>query len=39
LCDPHSIITESCLNLPNDFHLAVAQFLAKFDAACRELTL
>ena len=28
----HSIATESSLDLPNGFHLAVAQFLAKFDA-------
>ncbi|UYV85173.1 hypothetical protein LAZ67_X004806 [Cordylochernes scorpioides] len=28
----HSIVMESCLNLPNGFHLAVAQFLAKIDA-------
>ena len=28
LCDAHSIITESRLNLPIGFHLAVIQFLA-----------
>ena len=33
LCFAHSIVTESRLNLPNGFHLAVAQFLAKFDVA------
>ena len=32
LCDAHSIITESYLNLLSGFHLVVAQFLAKFDA-------
>ena len=32
LCDTHSIITESRLNLPNGLHLAFAQFLEQFDA-------
>jgi hypothetical protein len=32
LCDAHSIVTETHLNLSNGLHQAVAQFLAKFDA-------
>ena len=32
LRDAYSIVTESRLNLPYGFHLAVAQFLAKCDA-------
>ena len=32
LCDTHNIVTKSHMNLLNDFHLAVAQFLTKFDA-------
>ena len=32
LCDAHSIVTESRLDLLNGFHLAVAQCVAKFYA-------
>ena len=32
LWDAHSIVTKDRLNLPNGFHLAIIQFLAKFDA-------
>ena len=32
LRDANSIVTENRVNLPNGFHLAVAQFQAKFDA-------
>jgi hypothetical protein len=32
LCDAHGIVAENPLNLPNDFHLAIAKLMAKFDA-------
>ena len=32
LCDTHCIVTESRLNLPNGFHLTIAEFLVNFDA-------
>ena len=32
LCEVHSIVTESCLNIPISFHQTIVQFLAKFDA-------
>lgn len=32
LCDTHSMVTESSLNLSHNFHLGVTQFLAEFCA-------
>jgi hypothetical protein len=32
LCDAHGIVAETPMNIPNDFQMAIAKLLVKFDA-------